>query len=129
MANEIELKPCPCCNGKGKMYMPCIGDVLVGYRAGCSKRKKCGILTRLFDTPEEAAAAWNRRDGKAMAKGKWKNGTDYEYEFAYCSVCGRMQWAGWDSHQDAKEKVGNFHEEYKFCPGCGAAMEGGCYVE
>ena len=62
-------------------------------------------------------------------KGKWENGTDYEYEFAYCSVCGRMQWAGWASHQDAKEKVGNFHEEYKFYPGCGAAMEGGCYVE
>ena len=63
------------------------------------------------------------------AKGQWLNGNEYEYEYAYCSECGRMQWAGWDSHSDAREKIGDFHKEYKFCPGCGAKMEGGCYVE
>ena len=27
-------------------------------------------------------------------KGKWINGSGYEYEYAYCSECGRLQWAG-----------------------------------
>ena len=62
-------------------------------------------------------------------EGQWLNGDDYEYEFAYCSECGRMQWADWNSHAEAKEKVGEFHEDYKFCPGCGAKMTGGRYVE
>jgi hypothetical protein len=62
-------------------------------------------------------------------EGVWENGKGFEYEFAYCSVCGRMQYAGWDSHKEAKEKIENFHEEYKFCPGCGAKMTGGRYVE
>lgn len=62
-------------------------------------------------------------------EGQWLNGDDYEYEFAYCSECGRMQWANWNTHAEAKEKVGEFHEDYKFCPGCGAKMTGGRYVE
>lgn len=60
--------------------------------------------------------------------GKWLNGKDYEYEFAYCSACGRMQWAGWSSHRDAEEKIGVFVENYRYCPGCGAKMEGSEYV-
>lgn len=58
---------------------------------------------------------------------EWLNGDDYEYEFAYCSACGRMQYADWNSHAEAKEKIGEFHNDYKFCPGCGAKMVGGRY--
>lgn len=61
-------------------------------------------------------------------KGKWENGTMYEYEYAYCSECGRMQMAGWDSHRQAEENIESFANDYKFCPGCGAEMEGGVYV-
>lgn len=66
---------------------------------------------------------------KPPRKGKWKNGTKYEYEYAYCSECGRMQWAGWDTHKQAKENIESFAHYYKFCPGCGAEMEGGVYVQ
>lgn len=59
----------------------------------------------------------------------WRNGSEFEYEYAYCSNCGRMQWAGWDCHEDARRMVGSFHGEYGYCPGCGARMEGGEYVE
>jgi len=61
-------------------------------------------------------------------KGKWENGTMYEYEYAYCSECGHMQWAGWDSHREAEDNIEEFAHNYKFCPGCGAEMEGGVYV-
>jgi len=61
--------------------------------------------------------------------GKWKNGKKYEYEYAYCSACGRMQWAGWDSHNQAEENIEAFADDYRFCPGCGAKMEGGVYVK
>lgn len=60
---------------------------------------------------------------------QWLNGKNYEYEFAYCSACGRMEHAGWDTHQQAKEEIGKFYESYKYCPGCGAKMTGGMYVE
>lgn len=61
--------------------------------------------------------------------GKWMNGRKYEYEYAYCSECGRMQWAGWDTHKQAEESIGSFADDYRFCPGCGAKMEGGVYVK
>lgn len=52
---------------------------------------------------------------------RWERGM--EYEFAYCSHCGRMQFADWDSSSEADEKIGTFHEEYPYCPGCGCKME------
>ena len=61
--------------------------------------------------------------------GKWRNGKDYECEFAYCSECGLPQWTDWSSHREAKENIGDFAENYKYCPECGAKMEGGEYVE
>lgn len=65
-------------------------------------------------------------DGKEW---KWLNGDNYEYEYAYCSRCGHMEWASWDSHAEAKEKVRGFHETHKFCSNCGAKMVGGEYRE
>ena len=75
-----------------------------------------------------ADSIFSRRPAKPRT-GKWLNGNDYEYEYACCSACGRMQWADWDSHREAEEKVGTFAENYKYCPGCGAKMEGGEYVK
>ena len=62
-------------------------------------------------------------------KGRWKNGKNYEYEYAYCSECGRMQWAGWDSHRQAEDNIKSFADDYRFCPGCGTEMKGGEYVK
>lgn len=59
----------------------------------------------------------------------WKNGTDYEYEFAYCSACGHMQFTNWNTHCEAKEMIKHYHETYHYCPNCGAKMKGGTYVE
>lgn len=48
--------------------------------------------------------------------------TNGGYEFAGCSNCGHLQYAGWDSRAEQAEKIGDFHELYKFCPNCGAQM-------
>ena len=77
----------------------------------------------------EAKTAIDATLSVAPHKGKWKNGTRYEYEYAYCSECGRMQWAGWDSHREAEDNIESFANDYKFCPGCGTEMEGGVYVK
>lgn len=75
----------------------------------------------------KAALALPLEERKEQREGEWLNGDDNEYEFAYCSVCGRMQYADWNSHAEAKEKIGEFHKDYQFCPGCGAKMVGGRY--
>lgn len=64
---------------------------------------------------------------KNKAVGYWLNGEGYEYEFAYCSVCGRMEYAGWDTNSEAEEQITEFHKEHKYCPNCGTRMEGGKY--
>ena len=66
---------------------------------------------------------------RSQRKYKWLNGKNFEYDFAYCSKCGHMQYAGWDTHLDAREKIADFHNEYQYCPSCGAMMEGGEYIE
>ena len=68
-------------------------------------------------------------DALSESKGRWLNGKDYEYAFAYCSKCGHMQWAGWDTHKQAEKNIESFARYYKFCPNCGSEMEGGEYVE
>lgn len=51
---------------------------------------------------------------------KWRLGC--EYEFAYCSNCGRQEYAGWNSTSESIEKIGKFKESYRYCPWCGAKM-------
>lgn len=61
--------------------------------------------------------------------GKWMNGRKYEKEYAHCSLCGHAQWAAWDTHKQAEENIESFADVYRFCPHCGAKMEGGVYVK
>lgn len=45
-----------------------------------------------------------------------------EYEFAYCSKCGRQEFAGWNSTYESINKIGEFSKDYRYCPWCGARM-------
>lgn len=54
MPEKIELKPCPFCGGAAEMVSDFDDEHFV-YCKAC----KGGWLTT--ETPEEAAAAWNRR--------------------------------------------------------------------
>lgn len=46
-----------------------------------------------------------------------------EYEFLNCSNCGEAYYTGAESTARAKERLAQ-GIYYKFCPHCGAAMEG-----
>ena len=57
--SKIELKPCPHCGGLA-IITSCNGDGEGGkvYTAVCSN---CDTETVIFNTPQAAAEAWNRR--------------------------------------------------------------------
>lgn len=56
--SEIKpLRPCPFCGGKAKVYQSGVNV----WRVMC-KQLNCGTLACDWDTPEEAIAAWNRRN-------------------------------------------------------------------
>ena len=56
---EIELKPCPFCGGKGVEILEDENKYLYyRYMAQC---QKCGANAKLSRTKEEARKAWNRR--------------------------------------------------------------------
>ena len=50
---NIKIENCPFCGGKSKVYA-----YLGKYYAKCIK---CKTYSAPYDTPEEAAAAWNKR--------------------------------------------------------------------
>lgn len=81
-----------------------LGKSPISNKAYAVKRK---VIAALANPPHEAK--WTANGG---------------YEFACCSSCGHLQYAGWDGHAEQAEKIGDFHELYKFCPGCGAQMKG-----
>lgn len=67
MASKPKLEPCRFCGGEavicGSEAIMCalsVNEDILGYQVCCTN-KKCGVSTRMFPTPEAAAAAWNRR--------------------------------------------------------------------
>lgn len=45
-----------------------------------------------------------------------------EYEFAYCSKCGRQEYADWNSTSESINKIDEFSKDYRYCPWCGTRM-------
>lgn len=45
-----------------------------------------------------------------------------EYEFFYCSNCGKSYYTGCESTKEAEEKLAA-NETYHYCPYCGAIMD------
>jgi hypothetical protein len=100
---------------------------LMAFQKHCRKTEcaKCPYIQSIRSLGlgrVECFANWQY--AKAKGEAKWKLGAEYEY--AYCSHCGRQQWASWDSYREAIENIGEFHKEYKFCPNCGFEMKGDC---
>lgn len=128
--SEIKLKPCPFCGSKTApevlQLIDCLSvdelegmaaeNYLVVCNSGRSKGGGCGAGTGWgFETPEEAADAWNRR---ATRHAHWikidEDCRGYSSIFD-CSGCGETTYL----ELPAKEC------DYDFCPGCGAEMVGG----
>lgn len=70
--DEIKLKPCPFCGGKGVEILEDENKYLYyRYMAQC---QKCGANAKLGRTKEEACKAWNQRAdyGKIVFQ-RWKD--------------------------------------------------------
>lgn len=55
--SESDIKACPLCKGAATIVIP-RGHYFPFYIAKCTE---CGLQTNRYPTPEEAAAAWNKR--------------------------------------------------------------------
>lgn len=100
--DEIKLKPCPFCGGKGVEILEAENKYLYyRYMAQC---QKCGANAKLGRTKEEARKAWNRR-AEAVHGRKIEDGDIGG--FWLCSLCG--EWLPYGAN---------------YCPSCGARMDG-----
>lgn len=115
-----ELKPCPFCGGEAR-----IQTFHFRYRVGCGTNGCiAGRFNRAFDTPEKAAAAWNRRAERTcrmvddcsthdtcVVNHEMSNGNVMSMEFGYrqCSGCGAYVF-------DCPT--------VRYCPSCGARVVG-----
>ena len=135
-----KLKPCPFCGGSAKIVLcddegnlhdedyalrPYSG---VGFmiRHTHEENPQCPIAryevdggivggVYIYDTEEQAAEAWNRRVNDASVRhGHWIKDEFFSDEVnngEKCSQCGEL--------------IGWFGNLPKYCPGCGALMDGG----
>ena len=62
--NMPYLKPCPFCGGKASLFSFEQPDGSITYEVDC-ENEGCEVsaCTAMHDTPEEAAAVWNKRGG------------------------------------------------------------------
>lgn len=110
-----KLKPCPFCGGEAAF----LGETQ------SIKCKQCGcmfIVTNPFTTRLEAKEAWNGRVNDASVRhGHWiGEGDGYAdgelvFDVWHCSECDYCI----DDGTDDPERLP------KYCPGCGALMDGG----
>ncbi len=58
----VQLKRCPFCGGKASMFKFKQPDGSITYEVDC-ENDSCEVsaCTAMHDTPEEAAAVWNKR--------------------------------------------------------------------
>jgi hypothetical protein len=66
MASDPKLTPCKC-SECGRPARGCRDDL--GYYVKCSM-DFCNNTTEYFDTPEQAIAAWNHRNGEEAPNGR-----------------------------------------------------------
>ena len=91
---KTELKPCPFCGGKATLGR----DLPSENWAYC---KDCGVATRLFNTPQDAAEAWNGRAETAVA---------YEPASYSCRAC---QSGTHERENELHGKIGKLEAENK----------------
>lgn len=59
-----DLKPCPFCGGKASLFSVEQPDGSTTYEVDCENAGcEVSACTAMHDTPEEAAAVWNKRPG------------------------------------------------------------------
>ena len=113
------LRPCPFCGGDAHVK-EVVSACEMLYTVGCSDSECMGHETWLLKpTKEEAIAAWNRRAERTCRNVcEWNIDT---FHFT-CSECGAE--IGGDDWGDSPVFVGDYHEQLRYCPSCGARVIG-----
>ena len=105
-----KLKPCPFCGGEAAF----LGETQ------SIKCKQCGgmlVVTNPLTTRLEAKEAWDRRVNDATVRhGAWYLLDDCANAGLYCSAC---------SKRVHREEFAYKKLRSKYCPHCGALMDGG----
>ncbi len=83
--------------------------------AEASAKLHDGIMTAVFQVKNQPAA-----DVAPVVHGHWRIS---EYEFLDCSCCGKSYYTGATSTSQANDYIIS-GKCYKFCPNCGAKMDG-----
>lgn len=125
-----ELKPCPFCGGRATVKTRYIGYGSIGlgehdeYRVVC---KECRASNAEYRAEAESIAAWNRRaDVAPVVRGEWKMDTDPDDGDCRCSNCLVCIDALHRRNHEVLNALGyKLHTFYKYCPNCGAKMDGG----
>jgi len=119
------LRPCPFCGRSDTMcfsnnHEECDDDIDVPtmYIVVCSMHDGgCGAHSGYYETKREAAAAWNRRAERTCRNVcEWNIDT---FHFT-CSECGAE--IDGDDWGDSPVFVGDYHEQLRYCPNCGAKV-------
>jgi len=106
-----------------------MGDICGDNRFEIIDNAKKELLrcTNIDSSPNEMAVLdsilfrmWQMKWLPGCNEAHWTLGDEYEY--AYCSKCGRMEYADFESSTEAKENIGDFHKFHRYCSGCGAKM-------
>lgn len=122
--DKIKLKLCPFCSGKAKMCKDNYNKYMVvcscGLMIGIELEDTCELVDgwrALFDTFDEAAEAWNRRNGADNNALKLEyEGDGYDdkgelvYDTAYCPICRHEYEVDYDDHDN-------------FCRCCGQKLD------
>lgn len=76
--------------------------------AGADAAQICGKIGEMIGREAAGKDSLQIGNAAAMREGKWMNGRRFEYEYAYCPECGRMKFAGLDTHKQAEKNIESF---------------------
>lgn len=114
-----KLKPCPFCGGEAEViphrfFCSALNDWKTeSYGVACKRCNTYGY--QFFGCKQHAIKAWNRRINDASVRhGHWIKDEFFSDEVNNAEKCSRCG-----------ELIGWFGNLPKYCPGCGALMDGG----
>lgn len=104
-------------------YIKKSAAICVAEKYGCDNGSSLGIHSGLADCIASEIDALPAADVAPVLHGSWLNFYG-DFSTAECDICAEIYEVSPDE-SPRKEFFDEFKEIYKFCPNCGAKMDGG----